>query len=350
MKASIAFGQRRVGAGHPTYVVAEIGINHNGSVELARQMIDAAAAAGCDAVKFQKRTPELCVPADQRERLRETPWGTMTYLAYRHRVEFDERAYRVLVEHCRERSIDWFVSCWDEASVDFMEAFSPIGYKIPSAALTHGPLLARLRRTGRPLVLSTGMSTMDQIERAVALLDTTDLIICHATSTYPCALPELNLQMISTLRARFKRPIGYSGHEVGLPTTVAAMCLGACLIERHITLDRAMWGTDQSASVEPRGFERLVKYIRDIEMAWGDGIKTVYESERTVMKKLRMVDALPLPIAAPLAVGRGRAPRRSDAGAAMVGPDLFGEGGAAWHAEAPPSSEAGAPAKPHVTG
>jgi N-acetylneuraminate synthase len=261
-------------------------------------LIDAAVVAGCDAVKFQKRTPELCVPLPQRDQLRETPWGTMTYFEYRHRVELDAYAYRALIAHCRSRAIDWFVSCWDEPAVDFMEAFEPIAYKIPSAALTHGPLLIRLRQTGRPLILSTGMSTLAQIDAAVGLLGTKDLIISHATSTYPCPLPQLNLRMIHTLQARFDCPIGYSGHEVGLPTTIAAVCLGACLIERHITLDRAMWGTDQAASVEPRGFERLVKYIRDIEAAMGNGIKTVYESELNVMAKLRMVDALPL---APLA-------------------------------------------------
>jgi N-acetylneuraminate synthase len=291
---SIAFGRRVIGDGQAAYIVAELGINHNGDIDVAKRLIDAAADAACDAVKFQKRTPELCVPPAQRDQVRDTPWGTMTYLDYRHRVEFGAEAYRALIEHCRRRSIDWFVSCWDEVAVDFMEAFSPIGYKIPSAALTHGPLLARLRRTGRPLILSTGMSTIDQIDNAVALLGTRDLIISHATSTYPCQLPELNLKMIQTLRARFDCPIGYSGHEVGLPTTVAALCLGACLIERHITLDRAMWGTDQAASVEPRGFERLVKYVRDIEAAMGDGIKRVYESEIPVMKKLRMVDALPV--------------------------------------------------------
>jgi len=289
---AIRFGTRMVGDGHPAYLVAEIGINHNGDVDIARRLIDAALAAGCDAVKFQKRTPELCVPAEQRDQMRETPWGTMTYLEYRRRVEFGEAEYRALVAHCQARGIDWFVSCWDETSVAFMEAFEPIGYKVPSAALTHGPLLTRLRRTGRPIVLSTGMSTMEQIEQAVALIGTDELVISHATSTYPCALEELNLRMIATLRERYDCPIGYSGHEVGLPTTIAAVCLGACMIERHITLDRAMWGTDQAASVEPRGFERLAKYIRAIESAMGDGVKRVYESELKAMKKLRVVNTL----------------------------------------------------------
>jgi N-acetylneuraminate synthase len=288
----IKLGERAIGDGQPTYIVAEIGINHNGDIGLAQRLIDAAAEAKCDAVKFQKRTPELCVPAKQRDQLRETPWGTMTYLEYRHRVEFGFDDYRTLSEHCRNRGIDWFASCWDETAVDFIEWFDPIAYKIPSAALTDVSLLERFRRTGRPLILSTGMSTMAQIEAAVGLLGTSNLLITHSTSTYPCPLAELNLRMIGTLHARFECPIGYSGHEVGLPTTLAAVCLGACLVERHITLDRAMWGTDQAASVEPQGFERLVKYIRDAEAAMGDGVKTVYESEIAVMKKLRRFDRL----------------------------------------------------------
>ncbi len=285
-------GTRIVGDGQPTYVVAEIGINHNGDIDLAKRLIDAAASAGCDAVKFQKRTPESCVPPEQRHLLRETPWGTMTYLEYRHRVEFGVDEYEVLADWCRDRSIDWFTSCWDETAVDFMESFDPIAYKIPSAALTDRGLLKRFRETGRPLILSTGMSTMAQIEGAVDLLGTGNLVIAHATSTYPCPLDELNLKMIETLRERYQCPIGYSGHEVGLPTTLAAVCLGACLIERHITLDRAMWGSDQAASIEPHGFDRLVKYIRDVEGALGTGIKRVYQSEITAMKKLRRTDAL----------------------------------------------------------
>jgi N-acetylneuraminate synthase len=289
---ALKFGNRVIGDGEPTYVVAEIGINHNGSLDLARRLIDAAADAKCDAVKFQKRTPELCVPPAQQNVLRETPWGTMTYLEYRHRVEFGLDEYEALIEHCRARSIDWFASCWDETAVDFIDWFEPIGYKIPSAVLTDVDLLEKFRQTGRPLILSTGMSTMSQIEAAVALVGTENLLITHATSTYPCPLPELNLKMIETIRSRFGCPVGYSGHEVGLATTVAAVCLGAALVERHITLDRAMWGTDQSASVEPRGLERLVQYIRDIETAMGNGVKTVYDSELAVMKKLRRTDRM----------------------------------------------------------
>ena len=291
----ISFGRRAIGDGLPAYIVAEIGINHNGDLAIAKQLIDAAAAAGCDAVKFQKRTPELCVPADQRDRLRETPWGLMSYLEYRHRVEFDATSYRLLAEYAAEKSIDWFASCWDEAAVDFIEWLEPIGYKIPSAALTDHDLLRRFRATGRPLILSTGMSTMEEIDAAVSLIGTRNLLITHSTSTYPCPVPELNLRTIATLRGRFDCPIGYSGHEVGLITTTAAVCLGACLVERHITLDRAMWGSDHAASVEPRGFERLVKYIRDVENAMGNGVKTVYESELPSLRKLRRVTA---PVAA----------------------------------------------------
>jgi len=287
---TLIFGNRVIGDGFPAYVVAEIGINHNGSIDIAKRLIDAAANAKCDAVKFQKRTPELCVPAHQRDQRRSTPWGEMSYLEYRRRMEFGIEEYEQLVEHCRSRSIDWFTSCWDESAVDFIECFDPIGYKIPSAALTDVGLLKRFKQTRRPLILSTGMSTMCQIEAAVALLGTRNLLITHATSTYPCPLSELNLRMIETIRSRFECPVGYSGHEVGLATTLAAVCMGATLIERHITLDRAMWGTDQAASVEPRGLERLVQYIRDVELARGDGVKTVYESELAVMQKLRRTD------------------------------------------------------------
>jgi N-acetylneuraminate synthase len=289
---TLIFGNRVIGDGFPVYVVAEIGINHNGSVDIARRLIDAAADARCDAVKFQKRTPELCVPLHQRNKMRSTPWGEMTYLEYRRRMEFTIEEYEILIDHCRNRSIDWFTSCWDEASVDFVEGLEPVGYKIPSAALTDVALLARFKQTGRPLILSTGMSTMCQIEAAVSVLGTDNLLITHATSTYPCPLAELNLRMIQTIRDRFDCPVGYSGHEVGLATTLAAVCLGACLVERHITLDRAMWGTDQAASVEPHGFDRLVQYIRDVESAMGDGVKAVYESELAVMSKLRRTDQL----------------------------------------------------------
>jgi len=290
MAREIKLGDRLVGDGHPTYIVAEIGINHNGDLELGKRLIDAAMLAGVDAVKFQKRTPELCVPPDQQGKMRETPWGYLSYLEYRHKVEFGEQAYRAIDAYCRERRLTWFVSAWDEPSVDFMQPFDPVCFKIPSASLTDHALLRRARDTGRPVILSTGMSTMEQIESAVQVLGTENLIINHATSSYPCEPRELNLRTISTLRKQFSCPIGYSGHEVGLIPTVAAVTLGACMVERHITLDRAMWGSDQAASIEPGGFQRLVKYLRVTELALGDGVKRVYDSEQASLRKLRRID------------------------------------------------------------
>lgn len=289
MPRTVQIGARRIGEGQPAYIVAEVGINHNGELELARRLVEAAVHAGVDAVKFQKRTPELCVPPDQRSLMRDTPWGYISYLEYRERMEFNREQYADLDRHCREQGIPWFASVWDEPSVDFLEAFHPVAYKVPSAALTDHALLRHVRGTGRPLVLSTGMSTMDQIREAVGVVGTDDLVLLHATSTYPCEPDELNLMMIRTLREAFPCPIGYSGHEVGLVPSAVAVALGACMIERHISLDRAMWGSDQAASVEPGGFERLVKYVRVTEQALGDGVKRVYESERPSLAKLRRV-------------------------------------------------------------
>jgi len=287
MSREIRLGSRLVGDGFPTYIVAEVGINHNGDMEIARRLIDAASHAGADAVKFQKRTPELCVPPEQQNQMRETPWGYITYLDYRKRVEFDRAGYEEIDRYCKACGITWFVSVWDEPSVDIMEAFDLPCYKVPSASLTDHNLLERLRDTGKPLILSTGMSTMEQIQAAVAHLDMGNLVITHATSTYPCDPDELNLRVIQTLRETFPCPIGYSGHEVGLIPSVVAVATGACLVERHITLDRAMWGSDQAASVEPGGFERLVKYIRVTEQSLGDGVKRVYESEKPSLLRLR---------------------------------------------------------------
>jgi N-acetylneuraminate synthase len=288
MAREIKIGNKMVGDGHPAFVVAEIGINHNGDIGIAKQMIDAAVHAGVDAVKFQKRTPEICTPPDQQKQMRETPWGYVTYLDYRYRVEFNDEQYREIDRHCKEKGINWFASVWDEPSVDFLEKFDLPVYKIPSASLTDHGLLRCVRATGRPIILSTGMSTMKQIHKSVEVTGKHDLAITHATSTYPCEPEELNLRMIETLRSEFPEiPIGYSGHEVGLVPSTIAVALGACMIERHLTLDRAMWGSDQAASVEPGGFERLVKYIRVTEAALGDGVKRVYDSELGSLQKLR---------------------------------------------------------------
>jgi N-acetylneuraminate synthase len=289
MPRELRIGDRLIGDGHPTYIIAEIGINHNGSLDIAKQMIDAAVHAGVDAVKFQKRTPEICTPPEQRNQMRETPWGYITYLDYRYKVEFGAEEYAEIDRYCREKGIQWFVSAWDEPSVDFMEQFNPVCYKVASAGLTDAGLLRHLRQTGRPIILSTGMSNMDQIFSAIGIIGQENSAITHATSAYPCDPNELNLRMIETLRQTFTCPIGYSGHEVGLIPSVVAVALGACIVERHITLDRAMWGSDQAASVEPGGFERLVKYIRVTEQSLGDGVKHVYDSELSSMKKLRRV-------------------------------------------------------------
>jgi N-acetylneuraminate synthase len=292
MTREIKFGNKLLGDGHPAYIIAEIGINHNGDLEIAKKMIDAAVHAGVDAVKFQKRTPEVCTPPEQQKQMRETPWGYITYLDYRYKVEFDAEQYREIDAHCKAKGIAWMVSVWDEQSVDFMEQFETPAYKIPSASLTDHNLLKYARQTGKPIIISTGMSTMDQIRRGVDVVGAENLGIMHCTSTYPCEPEELNLRMIETLRKEFPdNPIGYSGHEVGLVPSAVAVALGACMIERHLTLDRAMWGSDQAASVEPGGFERLVKYIRVTEAGLGDGVKRVYDSEKSSLKKLRRVVA-----------------------------------------------------------
>jgi N-acetylneuraminate synthase len=286
---NVTIGDRAVGPGHPTYVIGEIGINHNGDLDIARRLIDVAVEAGCDAVKFQKRTPELCVPEAQQQVLRETPWGLIPYIDYKHKVEFGADEYAAIDRHCRARGIHWFASCWDLPSVDFIEAFEPVAHKVASASLTDDALLTRLAATGRPIILSTGMSTEAEIARAISLLPADRLLVAHATSAYPCAPELLNLRMIQTLADRYPFPIGYSGHETGLQTTVAAVTLGASFVERHITLDRAMWGSDHAASVEPGGLRRLVRDIRVIERALGDGVKKVYDAELPIIRKLRRV-------------------------------------------------------------
>jgi N-acetylneuraminate synthase len=288
--AVVKIGNRYVGDGEPVFVIAEIGINHNGSLEIAKKLIDGACLAGCDAVKFQKRTPEKCVPRDQWFVERDTPWGRMTYIDYRHRIEFGVREYAEIDRYCRERGILWFASCWDEESVEMMEGFDPPCYKAASAALTDHALLRAMKSTGRPLIMSTGMSTMAEIEDAVLAVGEARLLIAHSTSMYPCAPEQLNLRMLSTLKQRYpERPIGYSGHETGLAPTWAAVAMGATFVERHITLDRSMWGTDQAASVEIVGLVRLVANLRDIERSLGDGVKRIHEKEIAQRRKLSRV-------------------------------------------------------------
>lgn len=291
---NVRVGERTIGDDQPVYIIAEIGINHNGSLDMAKRLIDGAMFAGCDAVKFQKRTPELATPRDQWDIERDTPWGRMTYIDYRRRMEFDADQYAAIDRYCAEKGIHWLASCWDEEAVDFIEQFDPPMYKIASATLTDHDLLRKTRETGKPLMLSSGMSEMWQIEQAMAAVGLDDLMLAHSTSAYPCPPEELNLRMITTLREQYPTvPIGYSGHEVGLAPTWAAVALGASFIERHITLDRALWGSDQAASVEVMGMHNLVRNIRDIEQSLGDGVKRIYPSEMAAMKKLRRVQGQP---------------------------------------------------------
>lgn len=287
---TVTIASRRIGDDSPVYVIGEIGLNHNGDVDLALRLIDVAADAGADAVKFQKRTPEIATPEHMRDTLRETPWGTMTYLEYRHRVEFDAEQYAQIGAYAAARGLDWFASPWDSPSVDVLESLDVVAHKIASASVTDLALLERVTQTGKPVILSTGMSTLDEIDRAVATLGTDRLVLLHATSTYPMPAEEANLRTIATLRDRYSGvPIGYSGHERGLQISLAAVALGARVVERHITLDRTMWGSDHAASLEPQGFEHLVRDIRIIETALGDGVKRVFPGELAPKAKLRRV-------------------------------------------------------------
>jgi N-acetylneuraminate synthase len=289
---TVSIGSRVIGGGRPAYVIAEIGLNHNGDVEIAKRLIDVAARAGADAVKFQKRTPEISTPAHMRDVPRETPWGTMSYLDYRRRVEFGRDEYIEIGDHATMQGLDWFASPWDVPSVDFLEDLHVVAHKVASASLTDTELLVRLRETGKPVILSTGMSTVPQIDRALDTLGTDRVVLMHATSTYPLEPEEANLRAISTLRDRYAGvPVGYSGHERGLQISLAAVALGAVAVERHITLDRTMWGSDHAASLEPGGLEHLVRDIRVIESALGDGVKRVFDSELAPMAKLRRIPA-----------------------------------------------------------
>jgi N-acetylneuraminate synthase len=284
----VQIGRQTVGEGQPCFVIAEIGINHNGDLETAKALIDAALDAGCDAVKFQKRTVEVVYTPEELAKPRDNPFGP-TNGDLKRGLEFGQKQYEEIDSYCHEKGILWCASCWDEGAVDFIAQFGPPCYKIASASLTDDNLLRHHRQYGRPIILSTGMSTLEQIDHAVDVLGQDNLILLHTTSTYPSRVEELNLATIPTLRDRYGVPVGYSGHEVGLAPSVAAAALGACVIERHITLDRAMWGSDQAASVEPGGFARLVKDVRAVERALGDGVKRVWDSEVPIRQKLRRV-------------------------------------------------------------
>ena len=288
--STVKIGNKQLGPGQPCYVIAEIGINHNGDIDLAKRLISVAVAAGCDAVKFQKRTVEVVYTEKELAQPRPNPFGD-TNGDLKRGLEFEQEDYQEISNFCKQVKIDWFASPWDEFSVDFVERFNPPVYKIASASLTDDNLLRHIRATGKPVIASTGMSTYDEIDHAVEVLGRTNTVLMHTTSTYPAKYEQLNLRAIPTMIERYGIPVGYSGHETGIPTSVAAAILGACCVERHITMDRAMWGSDQAASLEPNGISRLVRDIRLCEQSMGDGVKRVYEDEIPVMKKLRRVGA-----------------------------------------------------------
>ena len=272
-----------------TYIIAEIGINHNGSLETAKKLIDIAAVAGCNAVKFQKRNPDVCVPDHQKDIPRDTPWGTMSYIDYKHRMEFGKEEYDEINEYCKDKGIEWSASPWDMDSLEFLLEYDIPFLKIPSAMITNEELMRASARSGKEVIFSTGMSTLEETDQAVQWMreEKADFSILHCNSTYPAPLEDLNLKCIETLRERYDCEVGYSGHEFRLGTTVASVYLGATIIERHITLDRTMWGSDHLASVEPQGLIKLVKGIRELEIALGDGHKRVTDGELPVRKKLR---------------------------------------------------------------
>ena len=272
------------------HIIAEIGINHNGDITIAKKLIDIASACGCNSVKFQKRNPDVCVPEHQKEVIKETPWGSMTYLEYKHRVEFGKKEYDEIDKHCKERGILWSASPWDLDSLEFLMQYDLPYIKIPSAHLTNDELLMASRDTGKKIILSTGMSTEDEIHRAVRVFawpPPLNFVLLHCNSSYPAPLEELNLLCIQTLKSKYGCEVGYSGHEFRIGTTVATVLLGATYIERHITLDRTMWGSDHLASVEPQGLFKLVSGVREIEKALGNGVIGVTEGEKVVRKKLR---------------------------------------------------------------
>jgi len=273
----------------PFYFIAEIGINHNASVKIAKQLIEAAKFAGCDAVKFQKRNPKIAVPKNEWDKIRETPWGKMRYIEYKEKMEFDFKTYKKLKKFCNKLKIEMIASPWDIDSVNFLEKLNVPFYKVASASITDFALLKKIKSTKKPIIISTGMSTEKEIKKCVKFLGEKNLAILHCTSTYPASASELNLNYIQKMKKLFKKSvIGYSGHETNLSSALTANILGAKIIERHITLDRSMWGTDQKASIEALGLARLIRDLKIANESLGDGIKKVYKSELEIKKKLRL--------------------------------------------------------------
>jgi N-acetylneuraminate synthase len=286
----IKIGNKYIGDGEPLYLIAEIGINHNGDLQIAKRLIDATWATGWNCAKFQKRTPDICVPEQQKNVIRQTPWGEMTYLEYKKRIEFEQKEYDYIDRYCREKPLDWTASVWDIPSLEFLLRYDVPFIKIPSAKITEHELITMAAESGRTLFVSTGMSTLEEVDNVVNLLEKHtkgNYVLFHTNSTYPAKLDELNLQMITTLKERYHCIVGYSGHEYELAPAMIAPVFGASVIERHVTLDHTMWGTDQAASLEVRGMDALEKRIRSIKFIAGDGIKTIYEGEKKIREKLR---------------------------------------------------------------
>lgn len=288
MTKTVKIADKHIGDGYPCFIIAEIGINHNGSVKLAKKMIDIAVTTGCDAVKFQKRTVDVVYTKEELAKERKSVFGN-TNGDLKRGLEFGEAEYKEIDEYCKRKGILWFASCWDEGSVDFIEKFNPPCYKIASASLTDDNLLKYTKAKGKPILLSTGMSSMEEIRHAVEILGKDNLIIFHCTSTYPSNAEEMNLRVIETLKKEFNCPIGYSGHERGVTPSVLAVALGACAVERHITVDRTNWGSDQAASLEMAGLYHMVRDIRQVPVLLGDGKKVVYPREIPIIDKLRRV-------------------------------------------------------------
>lgn len=279
-----------IGKGKPVFMIAEIGINHNGSVETTKKLIDAAFACNWHCVKFQKRTPEICVPDHQKDVLRETPWGKITYLEYRYKVEFERKEYDYIDKYCKEKPIYWTASPWDLPSLEFLLEYQPPFIKIPSAKITELEFIKNASKSGIPILISTGMSTVEEIDNAVNILEKNsngNYVLMHTNSTYPTPPEELNLLTINFLKERYKCIVGYSGHEYDLEPTVIAVALGASVVERHVTLDHNMWGSDHFASLEVHAMDLLYKRIKNVDVMLGDGVKKVTPKEMEVRKKLR---------------------------------------------------------------
>ena len=288
MAKIVKIADKIIGEGYPCFIIAEIGINHNGSVNLAKKMIDIAITTGCDAVKFQKRTVDVVYTKEELEKERKSVFGN-TNGDLKRGLEFGYDEYKEIDEYCKNKGIIWFASCWDIGAVDFIEKFDVPCYKIASASLTDDELLKHVKSKGKPILLSTGMSTIKEITHAVDILGEDNLVIYHCTSTYPSNAEETNLLAIKTFKQMFTCPIGYSGHERGVTPSVLAVAMGATSVERHITVDRTNWGSDQAASLEMAGLYHMVRDIRQVPALLGDGKKVVYPREIPIIDKLRRV-------------------------------------------------------------